>query len=59
MRPSLLERLLMLLGWSFLRIRRRRNRLALHKLTDRQLADLGLARSEIDGRPHGHGDGLH
>ena len=49
MQASLFERLLMLLGWSDLRIRKRRGRLALHKLTDAQLADLGLARSESGG----------
>lgn len=49
MQASLFERLLMLLGWSDLRIRKRRGRLALHKLSDAQLADLGLARSESDG----------
>jgi uncharacterized protein YjiS (DUF1127 family) len=50
LRLSLYENLLMLLGWSDRHIRRRRNRLALHKLTDAQLRDLGLARSEADER---------
>ena len=50
LRLSLYENLLILLGWSDRYITRRRNRLALHKLTDAQLRDLGLARSEADER---------
>ena len=38
-------------GWTELRIRKRRNRLDLHKLTDAELSDLGLARRESDGAP--------
>lgn len=49
MRLSLFERLLMLIGWTDHAIRRRRNRLALRRLTDAQLKDLGLSRSEADG----------
>ena len=50
MQTSLFERLLMLLGWTELRVGKRRNLLALRKLTDAELSDLGLARSEVDGR---------
>ena len=57
MQASLFERLLMLLGWSHLRIRKRRNRLALRKLNDAELADLGLVRGESDGKIRGFGDG--
>ena len=47
---SFFERLLMLLGWTDLDIRRRHNRLDLRKLSDAELEDLGLERSEADGR---------
>ena len=57
MQASLFERLLILLGWTELRIRKRRNRLDLHKLTDAELSDLGLARSESDGKIRKFGDG--
>jgi len=46
---SLFELLLMIFGWTDLRLERRRRRLALLRLTDEQLKDIGLSRGEIDG----------
>jgi uncharacterized protein YjiS (DUF1127 family) len=39
----------MVIGWTDRRMERRRRRLALDALTDAQLKDMGLSRSEIDG----------
>jgi uncharacterized protein YjiS (DUF1127 family) len=47
---TLLERLLTMIGWFDLQIERRRSRLALLQLTDKQLKDIGLSRREIDGK---------
>jgi uncharacterized protein YjiS (DUF1127 family) len=47
---SLFELLLMIFAWTDLRIEKRRRRLALLRLTDEQLKDIGLSRDEIDGR---------
>lgn len=48
-RRSPFERLLMMLGWTDLRISKRRDRIALSRLTDEQLRDIGLSRRQIDG----------
>ena len=47
---SLFECLLRMFGWTHLRIERRRRRLALLRLTDEQLKDIGLSRHEVDER---------
>ena len=39
-----------MIGWFDLQIERRRSRLALLQLTDKQLKDIGLSRREIDGK---------